>query len=293
MKKILLAFLLTASTAFANPVNIVVSVTPGGAIDLTGRTLSRILSDNGIDNIVTYKPGADGDIAYNYVMAEQNNVILAGAAANFVFSHVAQTRMNFHSTTMTMIAPVAKTPMAFITGPKGYATFKDMIASAKTTPLPCGVSNAHGTVELARINKTYGTKFEPVPYKGSGPVAQDLGGDNLRCAYDSVASHIPRHEAGLLRILAVTHRTKITAPLASTVLPGYAFENWYGFAIPNGSNLLADHRLMTIVQNFSQYTEQVKPMVDQGFIMEKPLKNINEINYLQTRNYLIMLRNIK
>lgn len=285
MKQLLLALLFAASTAFAAPVNIVISVTPGGAIDLTGRTLSKILSDNNIENIVTYKPGADGDIAYNYVMAEHDNVILAGAAANFVFSHVAQRRDNFHSTTMTIIAPVAKTSMAFITGPKGFATFKDMIASAKTTPLPCGVSNAHGTVELARINRVYGTKFEPVPYKGSGPVAQDLGGDNLHCAYDSVATHIPRHEAGQLKILAVTHSIKIKAPLASTVLPGYTFENWYGFAIPNGSNLLADRRLMDIMQNFGKYTDEIKPMVAQGFIMEKPLKNINEINYLQTRDY--------
>jgi tripartite-type tricarboxylate transporter receptor subunit TctC len=285
MKQLLLALLLSASTVFAAPVNIVISVTPGGAIDLTGRTLSKILSDNNIDNIVTYKPGADGDIAYNYTMAEHDNVILVGAAANFVFSHVVQKRDNFHSTTMTIIAPVAKTSMAFITGPKGFATFKDMIASAKTTPLPCGVSNAHGTVELTRINKLYETKFEPVPYKGSGPVAQDLGGDNLRCAYDSVATHIPRHEAGQLKILAVTHSIKIQVPLASTVLPGYTFENWYGFAIPNGSNLLADHRLMDIIQNFSKHTNETKPMVDQGFIMEKPLKNINEINYLQTREY--------
>ena len=95
MKKLFLTLLLTATTAFAAPVNIVISVTPGGAIDLTGRTLSKILSDNGIDNIVTYKPGADGDIAYNYVMAERDNVILAGAAANFVFSHLHKNVITF------------------------------------------------------------------------------------------------------------------------------------------------------------------------------------------------------
>jgi tripartite-type tricarboxylate transporter receptor subunit TctC len=286
MKKLFLTLLLTATTAFAAPINIVISVTPGGAIDLTGRTLSKILSDNGIDNIVTYKPGADGDIAYNYVMAERDNVILAGAAANFVFSHVVQKRDNFHSTNMTIIAPVAKTPMGFLTGPKGFATFKDMIGSAKSTPLPCGVSNAHGTVELGRINRVYGTKFEPVPYKGSGPVAQDLGGDNLRCAYDSVGTHIPRHDGGILKILAVTHATTIKVPLASTVLPGYTFENWYGFAIPNNSNLLANQQLLDIMHNFSKYPEQIKPMLDQGFILEKPKKDINQINFLQTRQYL-------
>lgn len=285
MKKLLTLLLFVSTLCSATPINIVISVTPGGAIDLTGRTLSKILSDNNIENIVTYKPGADGDIAYNYAMTEKDNVILVGAAANFVFSHVVQKRDNFHSTTMNIIAPVAKTPMAFITGPHGFTSFKEMIALAKTTPLPCGVSNAHGTAELGRINRLYGTKFEPVPYKGSGPVAQDLGGDNLKCAYDSVGTHIARHEARQLRILSVTHPIRIQVPLVSTVLPKYTFENWYGFAVPNHSNLLNNNKVMSIMQDFGTYKEQVKPMVDQGFIMEKPQKDINQTNFMQTRYY--------
>lgn len=286
MKKLLASILFCLSgIAVATPINIVISVTPGGAIDLTGRTLSKILTDNGVENIVTYKPGADGDIAYNYVTAEKDNVILVGAAANFVFSHVVQKRDNFHSTTMTIIAPVAKTPMAFITGPQGFVSFKEMIASAKTTPLPCGVSNAHGTVELTRINKLYSTKFEPVPYKGSGPVAQDLGGNNLKCAYDSVGTHIARHDARHLRILSVTHPIRIQVPLASSILPNYTFENWYGFAVPRGSNLLENTKVMSVMKNFGTYSDQVKPMVDQGFIMEKPQADINQTNFIQTRNY--------
>ena len=289
MKKLLFALLFYSVSLLAAPVNIVISVTPGGAIDLTGRTLGKILSDNGIENYVTYKPGADGDIAYNYVMSERDNVVLVGAAANFVFSHVAQHRDNFHSTTMTIIAPVAKTPMVFLTGPHGFKDFRSMIENARRQPLPCGVSNAHGTVELTRINRVYKTKFEPVPYKGSAPVAQDLGGDNLRCAYDSGGTHVPRHEAGQLKILATTHKLRIDVPSANTVLKNYAFENWYGFAIPNNSNLLDDRKLLSIMENFGRYTEQVRPMTDQGFIMERPLKNINEIDYLETRKYRALI----
>jgi tripartite-type tricarboxylate transporter receptor subunit TctC len=289
-KKLLAVFLFCAvGIAQANPITIVVPVAPGGAIDLTSRTLSKILSDNGIENIVVNQPGASGDIAYNRVMKEKNNVILAGAAATFIFSSVVTKRENPYVHSMTFIAPVVKTPMAFITNrDHGFKDFETMIAAARGRGSPCGVSNAHGISELSRINKEYNTKFEPVGYKGSAPIAYDLAGNHLNCAYDSIGTHVNRHTAGQLKILADSHAVKgLNVPLISSVLPGYTFENWYGFAIPNGSNLLQNKQLMDIMNNFSSYTKHVEPMVTNGgFILEKPNKNLNKVIEQQTQLYL-------
>jgi tripartite-type tricarboxylate transporter receptor subunit TctC len=288
MKKILSTFLLCLSSLAysAQPITIVVPVAPGGAIDLTARTLSKILTENDIENIVVNYPGANGDIALDHVLKEKNNVILAGAVATFVFSSVVEKRNNPYVGTMTFFSPVVKTATGFIANPNGYATFKSMIASAKVEPLPCGVSNAHGTAELNRINNDYGTKFEPVPYKGSGPLAVDLGGDNLKCAYDSIGSHIQRHDNGMLRILSTTHATTgLNVPLVSSVLPNYTFDNWYGFAIPNGGNVLENKKVINIMNNFSSYTNEVTPLVQSGFILEKTNKNIGQIIEAQTKYY--------
>lgn len=288
MKKVLsiVLFCLAGLTHATPPISIVVPVAPGGAIDLTARTLSKILTENGVDNVVVNQPGANGDIAYNHVLKEKDNVILAGAVATFVFSSVVEKRDNPYVRTMTFVAPVVKTATGFVTNPNGYVDFKSMIVSSRTTPLPCGVSNAHGTAELIRINKEYGTKFEPVGYKGSGPVAVDLGGNHLTCAYDSIGSHVPRHQAGQLRILSTTHRvTDLDVPIVSTVLPNYAFDNWYGFAIPNGGNVLENKKVISIMTNFSSYQDAVKGMVQSGFILEKPNKNIGQLIDAQTKSY--------
>lgn len=291
MKKVLavMLFCLVEVVQASTPITIVVPVAPGGAIDLTSRTLSKILSDNDIENIVVNQPGANGDIAYHRVMNEKNNVILAGAAATFIFSSVVAKRENPYVNSMTFIAPVVKTPMAFITNRDyGFKDFETMVATAKFRVVPCGVSNAHGMSELSRINKEYNTKFEPVGYKGSGPISIDLAGNHLNCAYDSIGTHVQRHENGTLKILADSHPVKgLKVPLISSVLPNYTFENWYGFAIPHNSNLLQDKKLMDIMYNFSSYTKQLTPMINTGgFILEKPNKDINDVIKKQTQLYL-------
>lgn len=284
-------FCLAGVVHAATPITILVPVAPGGAIDLTARTLSRILTENGVDNVVVNQAGANGDIAYTHALKEKDNVILAGAAATFIFSSVIAKRENPYVETMTFFAPVVKTATGFVTGPNGYLDFKSMIISARARPLLCGVSNAHGTVELTRINKEYDTKFEPVPYKGSGPVATDLGGDHLRCAYDSVGTHVPRHQAGQLRILSTTQPIPgLTVPLVNSILPNYTFENWYGFAVPNGGNVLENKKVITIMTNFSSYTNATAPMVQSGFVLEKTNKNINRVIKSQTKAYQKLLQ---
>lgn len=288
MKKLLILLLLlfVSTLCSATPINIVVPVAPGGAIDAFSRTLSKILSDNGIENIVLNQPGANGDIAYRHVINEKDNVILTGAIATFVFSNVVANRDNIFVDTMQVYGPVISSPTAFMSNPNGFKTFNEMIAYAKKTPLPCGATNAHGQSEMNRINKTYGTKFESVMYKGGGPVAQDLGGDNLRCAYDGVGSHIQRHNANMLRILATADPTVVKVPLISSALPGYKFSNWYGFALPNNSNLLDNPKVMNILKNITTYKEQLDVLTGDGkFIVEKPYTNMPAYLLKETRTY--------
>jgi tripartite-type tricarboxylate transporter receptor subunit TctC len=138
---------------------------------------------------------------------------------------------------------------------------------------------------MERINRLYGTKFEVVMYKGGGPVAQDLGSNVLRCAYDGVGSHIQRHNADMLKILATADTTVVRAPLIRSQLPGYTFTNWYGFAIPNKSNLIDNKKVVNIIKEFGTY-KQINILTDSGgFIVEKPYININSYLIKETRMY--------
>jgi len=276
--------------ASAAPVNIVLPVPPGGVMTDLALTLSQILNEGGVDNFVSYLPGADGDIAYNAVLKQQDNVIFEVAVAHSVFSNVLRDRDNIYTKNMTMIAPVIRSPLGFVSSSKNFNSVRELIDYAKTTPLPCGVSAPHGSVELARINKKYGTKFEPVPYKGNSQLRPDLVEGALRCALDSVGSHIPLHNDGKLKILSVTHATRgLDVTMMDHVLSGYTFDNWFGFAIPKDSNLLKDDRVMKIINNLYR-SKKLEPLFDAGFLSAIPQPDIDKTMTQQTENYRQLLK---
>jgi len=293
MKKIITAVLLTfvAGVALAvKPIEIVVPYAPGGAADANARALSQILEQNKIENIVTYHPGADGDIGYRHTMDLKNNVLMLGAHANLVFSHVVQDRPNHMADTLTIIGPTMKAAQGFLTSPAGFQTYSELIAVAKKEELPCGTGSSTGTSELQRFNKEFKTKFVPVPYKGSAPMAQDLGGNHLKCAFDTLASHYTRHEARQLKILSTSFAHRVDVPLVSTQLPIDKSESWYAFAIPKGSNLENDKRLVDIIKNFSSNTKILQTLMDQGFVPAKINPDINNDIRRQTEMYRSLKR---
>ena len=292
MKKLLVIVcsVLHFCIAGAAPVNIVLPVPPGGVMTDLAMALSQTLTEEGIENFVSYLPGADGDIAYNAVLKQQDNVIFEVAVAHSVFSNVLRDRDNIYTKNMTMIAPVIRSPLGFVSSGKNFNSFRELIDYAKTNPLPCGVSAPHGSAELARINKKYGTKFEPVPYKGNSQLRPDLVEGTLRCALDSVGSHIPLHNDGKLKILSVTHATRgLDVSLMDRVLPGYTFDNWFGFAIPKDSNLLKDERVMKIVSNLHR-SKKLEPLFDAGFLHAVPQSDIDKTMNQQTENYRQLLK---
>jgi len=85
-----------------------------------------------------------------------------------------------------------------------------------------------------------GTRFEFVPYKGTGPAMQDLLGGRIELMFDQASNSIPQVRGGKIRALAVTARTRIAAaPDVPTVdeagLPGLHVSVWYGIWAPRGT----------------------------------------------------------
>lgn len=277
--------LVTTVALAGKPIEIVVPYAPGGAADANARALSQVLDNNKIANHVTYHPGADGDIGYRHAMELQNDVILLGAHANLVFSHVVQDRPNHMADTLTIVAPTMKAAQGFLTGPAGFANYGELIDLAKKDDLPCGTSNSAGTSELQRFNKEFKTKFVAVPYKGSAPLAQDLGGNHIKCAFDTLASHYPRHEGKQVKILSTSFAHRVNVPLMTTKLAVEKSESWYGFAIPKGSNLESDKRLLDILKNFGTNTKVLQNLLDQGYVPAKINVDINNDIRRQTEIY--------
>ena len=299
MKKIIciiMAILLPFGFSIAaTPINIILPVTPGGPMNQMALSLSQSLTDNQISSVITFHPGGDGIISYNNALKEKDNVILITAISFTVFSNVLAKRESLYTKNMSLIAPVIRTSMGFMISNKfskdaKISNIEELVEYAKTRPVLCGVSASHGKFELTHMNQNYRTKFEYVPYKGSAEYRTNLIGGQLDCAFDSIGSQIPFHNNKDFKILATATTTSgLDVPSISTALPGYAFDNWFGFAIPNDSNLLSDKKLIEILQNFYK-SEYLKPMVKNlGIEPAKSNKNINQEIESSIKKYETMI----
>lgn len=273
-----------------NVVEIYVPTPPGGAVDMTARSLSKALLGNGYANAVIYQPGANGDIALNKTLEKSNNSILVASSANFVFSHLVFDRENIHARDLQIVGPSVSNAMAFYSPSKGTKTFKDLIAQARQNDLPCATSNSHGEIELRQINKQYGTRFTAVPYKGTGQLVPDLVGGHVSCAYDQIAPYAQLQDKVNFLATSGTKQFKSTIPLISTVLPGYQFVTWYAFAIPKNSPLLNNKKFLDVARNWNQNKELTDPLVERSFAVEPYDPNLNIRAVKESSHYRNLLK---
>jgi tripartite-type tricarboxylate transporter receptor subunit TctC len=267
-------------------IEIATPLVPGGAVDLTARAISKVLTESGYKNIVTYRPGGNGDIALNYATQKKNNVIVVASSATFVFSSVVANRSNAWAQQNTLIGPSMTNAMMFLTSNQTM-TLQDLIARARQDTVQCGVSNAHGNIELLNINQRYGTRFEPITYKGTGQLIPDIVGGHISCAYDQIAPYTGLREK--IKFLASSVPWADVAGI-DTVLPGYRYATWYAMAVPNSSNLLKNADLMKLLAEWPQKSDTVQGLVSKSFVLSRADKNLNQRAQQESDFYLTIIK---
>jgi tripartite-type tricarboxylate transporter receptor subunit TctC len=118
---------------------------------------------------------------------------------------------------------------------------KELIALAKAQPgkLNYGVgsngSSPHIASEVLKVMA--GIDIVHVPYNGAAPLLKAVLAGEVAMAFDQPATSLSNIQAGKLRALAVTGRTR--APLLPTVptvaeagLPGFEVNSWFGVMGP-------------------------------------------------------------
>lgn len=271
-------------------IELVVPTPPGGAIDNTARAISKSLSARGINNVVTYQPGAAGEIAVANVLKKRDNVVLVASSANFVFLDVATNQKVRVAENLQLFGPSVTNAMGIVVAPNTqFKSFKDMIDLAKRQELPCGVSNSHGEIVLQRINREYGTRFTPVMYKGTGQMQPNVIGGQLICAYDQTA---PYSQLGdKVRWLATSAREPLFegVPTMGSVLPNFSFATWYAAGVPNGSNLLNNATVVDVLKYWQTDRDSVQALVRQGFVVSPTVINLNQRAISETDTYIRLL----
>jgi tripartite-type tricarboxylate transporter receptor subunit TctC len=232
----------------AKPVHFIVPFPPGGSVDPLARLLgARLANSLGQQFIVENKPGASGSIGTAFVAKSSPD----GYTYVFVFdTHAVNQSLipNLPYDTLHDLAPVmlvGTAPMAIVTSPeKPYKSFGDVVAAAKAKPEALSIGSVGngslGHLAMIVVQQSGGFRVTHVPYKGGGPMMQDVMGKQCDLGIASVAALFANVRDGRLRALGVTgEKRSVVMPdvptLAEQGFPGFSAYAWWGILGPAGT----------------------------------------------------------
>jgi len=230
------------------PITLIVPFPPGGSTTIVGRIIAEKMGDVlGQQIIVDNRGGAAGTIGTRQAAASAPDgyTILLGysgtlSVAPSFFPQVGyDVRKDFAS-----IGRIGAAPSTLTVHPSFPAqTFAEFISYAKANPGKVNYGTA-GVGSLNHIAGEYlavktGISITHVPYKGSGPVLNDLLGGHIPAAFAPVPTVQSNVQSGNLRMLAVTSLTRSgllpDIPTVAETVPGYEAVLRYGLLAPAGT----------------------------------------------------------
>jgi tripartite-type tricarboxylate transporter receptor subunit TctC len=213
--------------------------------------VARVMVDQmgpilGHNLIVDNKPGAGGVIGTEaLVRSPKDGYTIGMTSSNHVINPYIIKSVPFDSIKdITPISVVATTPLVLVVHPSVAAhTPKEFIALAKEKPaeITYGSAGNGSVLHLAGVMlaSQAGIEIEHVPYKGTGPLANDLLGGHINSGFLSVAAALPYIKAGTMRPIAVSTPQRAAAlpdvpTFAESGLPNYNFDAWIALIGPAG-----------------------------------------------------------
>lgn len=237
----------SAQTFPTKPIKIVVPNAPGGAADITARTVGQKLSEAlGQPVVIENKPSAGGIIAGEQVAkseADGHTILLISsgtAVSEALFKALPfDTRKDF-----APVSKLASFDLAIAVAESGnFKTFAEWLAYAKANPgkLNMGTPQVGTTQNLAAelFKSAAGIDVQVVPFNGTPPVIAALRGGNIDAMVEILGPLMPQITSKALRPLALLGDQRAvvlpgvpTAREAGGSLANFSAASWNGLAVP-------------------------------------------------------------
>ena len=231
------------------PLRIIVPFPPGGATDITARSLqeslARILKQ---PVVLENRGGAGGSIGMAEVARAPADGLTIGVAtlSTHGVNPAVYTKLPYHPTKDFIgVTEIVKAPGVLVVHPSVPAqNFEQFIKLLKSQPgkityaTPGAGTIGHMWAEL--LQSTTGTSMKHVPFRGAAPAVPDLLEGKVQVYCDQVASSLPHIQAGKLRALAVSWNQRLAVlPKVPTYAELSLFTNndpsWFGLVAPAGT----------------------------------------------------------
>lgn len=225
-------------------ISFVVPAKPGGAWDLTARSMEKVLKDNKLvsQNItIDNKPGGNAEVAWQYLKGQDSYHLAMSSALLITNKLLDASQLTYEN--FTPIATI-NTDWETVAVPTDspYQTAKDLMQKLKENPnsIKIGVFGLGNNAHLAFVKaaKSYGvdtSKLNFLVYGSGAEIVPALLGHHIDAATMYISETADQFKAGKLKLLAIDTEKRLKGldvPTWKEQGVDLVFPNWRGIIGP-------------------------------------------------------------
>jgi tripartite-type tricarboxylate transporter receptor subunit TctC len=279
----------------SKPLKIVSPFPAGGTSDIMARMVAEALGKElGQQVIVENIGGAGGTVgtlrAVKQMPADGYTIIQTGVGQSAV-AHGLDPKLGYDSNKdFVHLAQVHSGPNVLVVNASTpWKSFKELVDYVRANPgkLNYGFTHAASGHMAMELFKLEGSKCAPnakdckglfmvgIPYRGGGPMMQDLLGGQIPLMFINQDTALPHIKAGKLRALAVTslQRNPLypdTPTIAESGIPGFQALSWSGMSVAKGTPQPVVDRLEAALRKVMTSPEIKQRLESVGFVVPAP-----------------------
>lgn len=265
----------------ARPVRMVMPYAAGGTGDVVARAIAERLSRTwGKPVVVDNRPGAGGMIGADAVArSEPDGYTLLMALTGLVQAPSLYRKAAFNPVTdFAPISELATSHIALVVQPSlNIKSLRELIAhfGRQDRPLPYGSYGlgSSGHLQMEIFGRVAKLPLVHVPYKGEGPLVNDLLGGQVPAGVVGAATARTHSAAGKLRVLAVagSDRSPLLPDTPTFRQEGFAGlerQGWIGLLAPAGTPRPLVEKISADVNRVLESADLRARMTDIGVLLK-------------------------
>ncbi|MGA0541836.1 Bug family tripartite tricarboxylate transporter substrate binding protein [Neotabrizicola sp. VNH66] len=235
------------------PVTVIVPATAGGSADTLARAVFQYVSEDlGQQFVIDNRGGAGGSIGASAAAKAPNDgyTFLFTPIGVAVINKLVYDDLDFDfDTAFTPVIQMTDTSVIIVSNPGFEAkTMDDLVALARAEPgqLNVGIPGIGSMphIVLAEIMRRTGIEMNIIPYKGGGPLANDLVAGQIMVGVDGTAGYTGHIRDGSLHGIAVAFGNRVAAlpdvpavnESAAPELADFGASGWQAIWAPAGTS---------------------------------------------------------